>query len=83
MSNEDLKFRDECAIQVMQTLLSGAKFSHYTTTIQKAFETLAPERINIHTECDQEEGLKIIRRIAKISYIIADEMRKARIKAFE
>ncbi len=83
MSDEDLKFRDECAIQMMQAILSGTKFSTYSTTIQKIFNNLDPNTTSSSQEYDREQGIKVIRHAARISYIIADEMRKVRVGVFE
>lgn len=76
MSDEDLRFRDECAIQVLQALL--------TRDEAKATFNLMYENLENKEHPDwYKEGERRMEKLTVISYKIADMMRKARIASFK
>jgi hypothetical protein len=76
MSDEDLRFRDQCAIQILQALL--------TRDDSKSAINLMVQNLNSKTHPDwYEEGEKRMEVLATVSYKIADMMRKARIASFK
>ena len=73
MDDDDLKFRDECAIQVLQALIGRGYCTEYVKHILD--ENTDPTMTRIRQEA--LEGVTIA------AYKIADAMRKARLASFK
>lgn len=73
--DNDIKFRDQCAIQILQAII--IRKGNADSTINGLIE-------NIDKDSDYSDFcFKKIEKYARISYKIADIMRKARIASFK
>jgi hypothetical protein len=76
MSDEDLRFRDQCAMQILQALLSREE--------SKTAVNLMVTNLNNKEHPDwYKEGERRMEEFVTVSYKIADMMRKARIASFK
>lgn len=79
--DSDIKFRDQCAIQVMGALLNQMEFLVKQHTGYKS--TPISKILMYNWEMDQKDFEQTTDRLARFSYKIADSMRKARLASFK